>query len=240
MSDLRTNNGITQAIWDKLNIQDKGSVDHVYFEILDKHESDIGDINHAVSLRINDEGVKILKDGSYVPHIKWLRYVLNRLSDASGFYVQYNDEYKTQHSLPFEVSMTYSWEDDKMNVNRIIDEPVQRPLSESEFKSYTFLSETLTRINQEIQQETQSENWGQVTANMVETLPTVSSTVKGRLPEYLKFLFILSSMTYRTEDKSTLYRVAICNKSPNVSTAYDSFYLVLDEKITIEALQIVN
>ncbi len=85
-------------------------------------------------------------------------------------------------------------------------------------------------------QETQPEkvetssNWSQYVSNMVETLPTVSSTVKGRLPEYLKSLFILSSMSYRTEDKTTLYRIAICNKSPNVSTAYDSFYLVLDTK----------
>lgn len=62
-----------------------------------------------------------------------------------------------------------------------------------------------------------------------ETMPKVKDVVKGRLPEYLKPLYILSSMTYRTEDNKASYRVAICNRSPNVSTAYDSFYLVLDK-----------
>jgi len=65
---------------------------------------------------------------------------------------------------------------------------------------------------------------------IVETLPTVRNTVKGRLPEYLKLLFILSSMSYKTEDNKASYRILICNKSPNTSTAYDSFYLVLDTK----------
>ena len=62
----------------------------------------------------------------------------------------------------------------------------------------------------------------------LERLPTVQNTIKGRLPEYLKPLFILSSATYQTDDKTTSYRIAVCNKSPNVSTATDSTFLVLD------------
>lgn len=73
-------------------------------------------------------------------------------------------------------------------------------------------------------------NWQQYQAQLIETSPKVIDVVKGRLPEYLKPLYILSTTTYKTEDNKTSYRIAICNKSPNVSTAFDSFYLVLDTK----------
>jgi len=60
------------------------------------------------------------------------------------------------------------------------------------------------------------------------TAPKVVDVVKGRLPEYLKPLYILSSATYQTEDSKASYRIAVCNKSANVSTAVNSTYLVLD------------
>lgn len=68
---------------------------------------------------------------------------------------------------------------------------------------------------------------------VVETLPTVSNTVRGRYPEYLKALYILSTATYQTEDKTASYRIAVVNKSPTGvsidSICYDSIYLVLDK-----------
>ena len=63
-----------------------------------------------------------------------------------------------------------------------------------------------------------------------QTLPTVQNTIRGRLPEYLKPLFILSSATYQTDDKTTSYRIATVNKSSSVSTAIDSTFLVLDTR----------
>ena len=59
----------------------------------------------------------------------------------------------------------------------------------------------------------------------LERLPTVQNTIRGRFPGYLKPLYILSSMTFQTEDKTTSYRIATIN---NVSTATDSTFLVLD------------
>lgn len=72
-------------------------------------------------------------------------------------------------------------------------------------------------------------NWQQYEVELVETSPKVIDVVKGRYPDYLKPLYILSSVTYKTEDKSALYKIAVANKCCNVSTAFDSFYLVLDK-----------
>ena len=56
---------------------------------------------------------------------------------------------------------------------------------------------------------------------------TVKDTVKGRLPEYVKGLFILSNTVYQTDDKTVSYRIAICGKPTNSPSA-DNVYLVLD------------
>ena len=66
------------------------------------------------------------------------------------------------------------------------------------------------------------------TQELLEVAPKVKDVIKGRLPEYLRLLYILSRATYRTEDNKTSYRIAVCNKSANVLTAVNSTYLVLD------------
>jgi len=58
-------------------------------------------------------------------------------------------------------------------------------------------------------------------------LPKVINVVKGRYPEYLKSLYILSSTIYHTDDKTAKYKIATVHKS--IVTNTNLKYLVLDE-----------
>lgn len=59
--------------------------------------------------------------------------------------------------------------------------------------------------------------------------PKVKEVVKGKLPEYLKPLYILSSATYQTE-KGISYRIAVVNKDSSTATATDSTFLILNTR----------
>lgn len=59
--------------------------------------------------------------------------------------------------------------------------------------------------------------------------PKVKDIIKGKLPEYLKPLFILSSMTCQTE-KGISYRIAVVNKDSSTATATNSTFLILNTR----------
>lgn len=71
-------------------------------------------------------------------------------------------------------------------------------------------------------------NWQQYQAQLVETSPKVIDTVRGRYPEYLKGLFVLSTSSLQLED-GTDYKLLLVGKTPNVSTCLDVTWLVLDK-----------
>ena len=71
-------------------------------------------------------------------------------------------------------------------------------------------------------------NWQQYQAQLIETSPKVIDVVKGRLPEYIKCLFVLSTSTHKLED-GTDYKLVLAGKTPNVSTCTEVSWLVLDK-----------
>ena len=71
-------------------------------------------------------------------------------------------------------------------------------------------------------------NWQQYQTELVETSPKVIDVVKGRYPEYLKCLFVLSTSNCKLED-GTDYKLVLAGKTPNVSTCLGVTWLVLDK-----------